>query len=56
MIGKTTSATPARNDIAAWRCWQLFIPGLKAMGADATAFLALEGQYQLETTGSWFYE
>ena len=42
VIGKAGSETPARNDIAAWRCWQLCIPGLKAMGADATAWLTLE--------------
>jgi hypothetical protein len=54
-IGKSGSETPARNDIAAWRCWQLHIPGLKAMGADATAWLALEGHYQLGGAATWIY-
>ena len=54
-IGKSYSETPARNDIAAWRCPQLFIPGLKALGADATAWLSLEGQYQLGDAATWLY-
>jgi hypothetical protein len=54
-IGTASSATPARNDIASWRCWQLCIPGLKAIGADATAWLALEGQYQLGDAATWLY-
>ncbi len=55
VLGKTSSETPARNDIAAWRCWQLCIPGLKALGADATAWLAVEGQYQLGDAATWLY-
>lgn len=53
VIGRAGSETPARNDIAAWRCWQLCIPGLKAIGADATAWLTLEGQYQLGSAATW---
>jgi len=55
VIGRVGSETPARNDIAAWRCWQLYIPGLKALGADATAWLTVEGQYQLGDAATWLY-
>ena len=55
VIGRAGSETPARNDIAAWRCWQLYIPGLKAMGADATAWLTVDGQYQLGDAATWLY-
>jgi hypothetical protein len=55
VIGQAGSETPARNDIAAWRCWQLYIPGLKALGADATAWLTLEGQHQLGGAATWLY-
>ncbi|HVC63624.1 MAG TPA: hypothetical protein VND19_25065 [Acetobacteraceae bacterium] len=55
VIGRAGSETPARNDIAAWRCWQLYIPGLKALGADATAWLSLDGQYQLGDAATWLY-
>jgi len=55
VIGKAGSETPARNDIAAWRCWQLYIPGLKALGEDATAWLTLDGQYQLGDAATWIY-
>ncbi len=55
VIGRAGSETPARNDIASWRCWQLYIPGLKALGANATEWLSLEGQYQLGDAATWLY-
>jgi hypothetical protein len=55
VIGRVSSETPARNDLAAWRCWQLYIPGLKALGAAATDWLTLEGQHQLGKAATWLY-
>lgn len=55
VIGRAGSTTPAHNDVAALRCWQLYIPGLKAVGADAAAWLTLEGQYQLGDAATWLY-
>jgi hypothetical protein len=55
VIGRVGSETPARNDIAAWRCWQLYIPGLKAVGAEATEWLTPEGQHQLGGAATWLY-
>jgi hypothetical protein len=55
VIGQVHSETPARNDIAAWRCWQLYIPGLKVLGAAATEWLMLEGQHQLGKASTWLY-
>lgn len=54
-VGRTSTHTPARNDIAAWRCPQLYIPGLKELGAAARTWLSLQGQYQLGDAATWLY-
>ena len=70
VIGRVGSETPARNDIAAWRCLQLHIPGLggfyfqgadqkqalEARKANALSYLSLDGgPYQLEDAATWVY-
>ncbi len=52
--GAATTVINTRNDIAAWRLHQLFIPGLRNPGATAGYFI-FQGQWQTEGAPDWLY-
>ncbi|HEY4820600.1 MAG TPA: hypothetical protein VIH62_07130, partial [Xanthobacteraceae bacterium] len=52
--GFTRTDIDARNDIAAWRLHQLYIPGTRREGA-ADRFFSLVGQWQTEGAPDWLY-
>lgn len=53
--GYTRTEIAARNDIAAWRLHQLYIPGLRAEGMAARC-LQYIGQWQTEGVRDWLFQ
>ena len=52
--GFTRTDIEARNDIAAWRLHQLYVPGTRREGA-ADRFFSLVAQWQTEGAPDWLY-